>query len=68
MSGNSKIPKQDRLWADCSEKEARITTKMGIPVMRIRHLQLVPDVIKEIRGSIGNTSLEEIVMNEDMIA
>ena len=41
---------------------------MGIPRMRIRHLQLVPNVIKEIRGSIGNTSIEEIVMNEDMIA
>ena len=41
---------------------------MGIPMMRIRHLQLNPDVIKEIRGLTGKTSIEEIVMTEDMIA
>ena len=41
---------------------------MGIPMMRIRHLQLIPVVIKEIRGLIGKTSIEEIVMTEDMIA
>ena len=68
MSGNSKIPKYDRLWVDNSEEEARITTKMGIPMMRIRHLQLVLDIIKEIRGLTGETSIEEILMNEDMIA
>ena len=68
MSGNSKIPKYKRLWADCSEEEARITTKMGIPMMRIRNLQLVPDVVKEIRGLTGKTSIEEIMMTEDMIA
>ena len=37
-------------------------------MMRIRHLQLIPDVIKEIRGLTGKTSIEEIVMTEDMIA
>ena len=41
---------------------------MGIPMMRIRHLQLVLDIIKEIRGLTGETSIEEILMNEDMIA
>ena len=41
---------------------------MGIPMMRIRHLQLVLDIIKEIRGLIGETSIEEIMMTEDMIA
>ena len=41
---------------------------MGIPMMRIRHLQLIPDIIKEIRGLTRETSIEEIIMNEDMIA
>ena len=37
-------------------------------MVRIRHLQLVPDIIKEMRGLRGKTSIEEIVMAEDMIA
>ena len=41
---------------------------MGIPMIRIRHLQLVLDIIKEIRGLTGETSTEEIVMTKDMIA
>ena len=40
---------------------------MGMPLMRIRHLQLVPVIKKERRGLSGKTSTEEIVMIEDMM-
>ena len=29
VSGHSKMPKYDRLWADCSEEEARLAAKHG---------------------------------------
>ena len=29
VSGRSKMPKYDRLWADCSEEEARLAAKHG---------------------------------------
>ena len=29
VSGHSKVPKYDRLWADCSEEEARLAAKHG---------------------------------------
>ena len=40
---------------------------MGIPMMRIRDLQLVPVIRKERRSLSRKTSTEEIVMIEDMM-
>ena len=39
---------------------------MGMPMMRIKRLQLVPVIIKERRSLTGKTSTEEIVMIEYM--
>ena len=67
MSGRSKVSKFDKLWVVCIEEEARLATKRVAQLMRVRHLQLSLVHGKERRSLAGETSVEEIMVADQMV-
>lgn len=69
VSRRSKMLKYDRLWADCTEEEARLGLQpsMVARMMRTKHLQLVLDSGKERRSLAGETSAKEIKVADQIV-